>query len=143
MEMKFRRSFLGYSPKSVERVINAIIGEFERQLKDLEEENAQGESGVQMLESELEELQEFKTTLTKHQVIEKELTKVLVSAHVAASEKVVDALEFAAQMENRALDKVKENEKEAANLKKTMDDITEEIKSLTKRYSLELEGSVK
>lgn len=138
MEIKFKRSLLGYNPKAVEKIVNSIHKDFEEQLRDLEEEYSQGEYDVQSLKDEIKEL---KSSMTTFQALEEELSKILVSAHLAACTKVMDALSLADQMEEGALNKVSECEKETTRLEKTMHDITREIQSMTKRYSLALEGS--
>lgn len=136
MEMKFKRSFLGYSPKTVEKTLEAIHGEFELHLKDLEEQYSQGEYDVQVLK---DEIQEVRNSMMSFQTLEEELSKMLVSAHLAACGKVMTVFNLADQMEEEALNNVFKNKNEIAKLKKTMADITKEIQCVTKRYSSALE----
>jgi len=136
VEMKFKRSFLGYSPEKVEKTLDAMHEEFELHLKDLEEQYSQEEYDVQMLK---DQIQELKNSMTAFQILEEEFSKMLVTAHLAACEKVMTVFNLADEMEEEALNTVFKKKNEIGKLKKTVDDLTKEILTVTNRYSITLE----
>jgi len=136
--IKFARSFLGYSPKAVEKTIDSIHAECEKQLRELEEQYAQEEFDLQSLKKEIKGQ---KDSVESFRVLDEELSKMLVSAHLGACGKIMDAINLAGQLEEGALNKVLECENQSARLKKTMDDLLKEIQTITKRYRFALEGS--
>ncbi len=138
MEKIFKRSFIGYSPRIVDKTINAVHGDFEKQLRDLESQYTQEENEIQLLK---EKIKELKDVVTSFQSLEAELSQILVSAHLNACEKILEATNNAVQIEESVFNKVSEYEKETAILIKTRKDITHEIDYLTRRYRTYLEGS--
>lgn len=136
MEMEFKRSFLGYSHEKVDKTLKAMHEEYELHLKDLEEQYSQAEYDVQILK---DQIQELKNSMTAFQTLEEEFSKMLVTAHLAACEKVMTVFNLADEMEEEALNNVFKKKNKITKLKKTMNDLTKEIQSVTNRYSNTLE----
>lgn len=136
MKVKFKRSFLGYDPVAVEVLLNNMDAEYRANLRELKNQLADEVHHLELLKVEIKKI---KSEIEYCGSLENEISQILLSAHLEATQRIYNALKDAEKTEKRASDKVLARKAELAKLKAEMKKIEEEIKSITVRRKSPLE----
>lgn len=137
MEMNFGHSLFGYDPAHVRNKIDMITKDYERTLWQLEDELARLNQEIIELKDKVEELE---TELVEYHELNSEISKVLVNAHMEATQKVFEATLKAEDIYNKAKERVMKKERESAELKDTVKKLTGEMQSIARDYNSALEA---
>lgn len=136
MTVKFKRSLFGYSPKDLADLLKSMDEDFNNSLKELRKQLA---DEVHHLELAKLEFQNVKNEMDSYKSYENEISKVLLEAHLEATEKFFEALKDSERTEKNAADKVLARKAELAKLKGDMEQMKEEIHSIAGQYKLILD----
>jgi chromosome segregation ATPase len=131
MKVKFRRSFLGYSPAGVEDLINSMENNFKNDIKKLKIQLADKISHLETLKAEI---QKARDEINSYKTLENQVSQVLLQAHLEATERVFAVLEDADLEEKKAADRVRSKRADLLKLKATMDEIRKEIRTIAGQY---------
>ena len=136
MKVKFKRSFLGYDPVAVEVLLNSMDAEYKTKLRTLKNRLADEAHHLELLRVEIKKI---KSEIESCHLLENEISQILLSAHLEATQKLYEALKGAEKTEKKASDKVLARKAELAELKSEMERVKEEIQSIAARRKSPLE----
>lgn len=131
MTIKFKRSFRGYDPKAVTDKLEGINQEFDSKSAELRQELAAQVHLTQLLKIEVERL---KLDLAGKEALQNDITQRLVTAHLSASERVIDAIKAAEQEELELTNLISLRKSEWNELWDSSRKIRGEVTNLVTRY---------
>lgn len=126
--MQFKRSLVGYNAVQVENAINAKNEEFAITKDQLLQELAALNANIDELKLKINELEKNDTN---EKAVLDQMAKELISAHLAATEKVYQSILQSEKMGQQTRELVVQREKDQEDLYETIRHLTDDIKSVT------------
>ena len=131
MELKFKRSLVGYDPLSVQKTFGELEADFQKKIQEINRKIEVENHDFGVLKEEVRSLQEEIKSL---KALENEVIRLLHASHLQATEEVLAASREAAAAEKDSEAKVVVKQNELAELKASVEKIWEEFRSVASRY---------
>lgn len=137
MDNKFGHSLIGYDPVLVEKRLHFLNEEFKSTMKEIQEELTQVEQDINNLE---DKILKVRYEIADCRKLNEDVTQVLMSSHMDATEKVYEAMRKAEQIKKETREKILKREKEKEKMKMTVKRLTGEMQSIAEEYNTALEA---
>jgi|GEM_PF-4579229 len=131
MRTGYKRSFWGYDPAGVDGLQEQMDREYKSILVQLRKQLSDEVRQLELIRVEIEKLKQEVDVYRKK---ENEISRLLLKAHMEASEKALAALGESDQKEKAAAERVMLRRAELVNLKATMEKARSEIASMVSQY---------
>lgn len=138
MSIKGKRSLIGYDPAWVEKKVNSSNLEFEKTLKELEQELF---AIIHENEELKDKIQVVRDEIAMQQVLEAEISNTLLGLFMDSTQTVLNTSYEVEQAEMRKLEMVSYKEKIHVRLKKNLRNLIEEIQTTVEGYRFKLDLS--
>ena len=131
MAQKFKRSLRGYDPVAVEERLVALEQEFTLKCTELRQEQANQVHHRELLKVEVDRI---KQELGAKVALQNDLTGRIVAVHLAATEKVIDALKSDEQKELAIVNLISDRKRELNELSHGSSKMRDEFLALATHY---------
>lgn len=131
VKVRYKRSFWGYDPDSVDSVVKKLDQNYKNRLIQLKKKLADEVHQLELLKTEMDRLRNETAT---YKTIENEIYRELLNAHLAAAEKAYLAMQSSDRADKEAAERVMHKRSKLARIKSTMDELQKEINSVVVQY---------
>jgi len=127
----FRRSFVGYRPASVKKLLHNLETDYKNKLIDLRKQMAEEVREHEQIRAEIKKVRD---EMESYKKLEEKISRQLLDAHMKAVKKVFSAMRSVEGSEQEMAGKIQARKSELAQLRTTMEKIRQEILSIAEQY---------
>lgn len=131
MVKEFKRSLWGYSPSGIRALAVKMDQEQMNTLTDLKKQLADEVRQIGLLRAEIQGLSQ---EVDRYRSLENEVSRLLLKAHLGATEKAYTALKDYGRLEREAMERVIHRRAELSDLRETMERVRSELSSIVAEY---------
>lgn len=132
MVQTFRRSLIGYDPKSIEDVLMRLKSEFNKRRKELKEQIAEEIHGLELIKLEIDHVKGINSSFP----LRKEISEQLLSAHLGTIESIIKTMKDSEIAEKKAEELFRQKQDELDSLKNDLQKMRQEFLGIAERYKL-------